>query len=100
MPHKVAVIIPTYNSYEVTINLIEALRNQTFKYFDIIIVDDGSDDWKYIKEYMQKKKSERYIRILRLKRNMGPGSAFKAGIEFVWMPVGFAYPARLVSNNF
>ena len=41
---KVSVIIPAYNMAEYTVQTIESVFNQTFRDFEIIVVDDGSSD--------------------------------------------------------
>ncbi|MCX5873490.1 MAG: glycosyltransferase, partial [Deltaproteobacteria bacterium] len=40
----VSVIIPTYNRLELLMATIESVRNQTFRDFEIIVVNDGSSD--------------------------------------------------------
>ena len=40
----VSVIIPTYNRLELLKVTIESVRNQTFRDFEIIVVNDGSND--------------------------------------------------------
>lgn len=40
----VSVIIPTYNRLELLKKTVESARNQIFKEFEIIVVNDGSDD--------------------------------------------------------
>ncbi len=40
----ISVIIPTYNEEDVILKCLESLSKQTFKEFEIIIVDDGSTD--------------------------------------------------------
>jgi glycosyltransferase involved in cell wall biosynthesis len=43
----ISVIIPTYNRYDLLLRAIESVRNQTFKDFEIIIIDDCSEDDRY-----------------------------------------------------
>ena len=42
----VSVILPCYNSGEYIENAVKSLKNQTYKYIEIIVIDDGSDDNK------------------------------------------------------
>lgn len=41
---KVSIILPTYNRAEFIVETIVSIRNQTYQNWELIIVDDGSDD--------------------------------------------------------
>src|SRR5258705_3616720 len=41
---KVSIIMPTYNRAEYIIDTIHSIQDQTFQRWELIIVDDGSDD--------------------------------------------------------
>lgn len=41
---KVSVVIPTYNESDVILDCLNSLQKQSFKDFEIIVVDDGSTD--------------------------------------------------------
>jgi glycosyltransferase involved in cell wall biosynthesis/peptidoglycan/xylan/chitin deacetylase (PgdA/CDA1 family) len=43
-PPRFSVVIPTYRRRERVVRNVEALANQTWKDFEAIVVDDGSDD--------------------------------------------------------
>jgi len=47
----ISVIIPTYNRFEYLTNAIDSVQNQTYKNFEIIVINDESTQ----KEYYQKK---------------------------------------------
>ncbi|SHH00330.1 glycosyltransferase [Tepidibacter thalassicus] len=73
---KVSVIIPTYNYGEFICDAIDSVLNQTFKDFEIIVVDDGStDNTKDIIKKYRDKISYYY------KTNDGPASARNLGIK-------------------
>lgn len=51
---RVSIIIPYYNSEKTIIRALESVTNQTYKDFEIILVDDGSTDnsHKLVDEFM------------------------------------------------
>ncbi len=74
MPPLVSIIIPTYNRYNFLIEAIESIKNQTYKNFEIIIVDDGSID-KTCR--LQSDKSVVYLK----QNNKGPAAARNSGVN-------------------
>ena len=39
-----SIVIPAYNAEEYILECIDSLKNQTYKNFEVIVVDDGSKD--------------------------------------------------------
>lgn len=81
MPPLISIIIPTYNSAQTLIKCLESIFNQTYKNFEIIIVNDGSTD-----DTLKKIESFRHIRQLsRLfvfsQQNQGAPSARNRGFK-------------------
>lgn len=56
---KITVIIPTYNRAKLLKRAIESVFNQTFKDFELIVVDDGSTD--NTKEVVSEYKEVKYV---------------------------------------
>lgn len=78
---KVSVIIPFYNRDKTVIRAIESVLNQTYKCFEIILIDDGSD-LKYsqnVESFLSSKKHEINIQYVR-QENSGPSKARNKGI--------------------
>ena len=44
MSDFISIIIPVYNSGEQLYDCVKSIQNSTYKHFEIIIVDDGSND--------------------------------------------------------
>ncbi len=72
--------MPSYNSEQFLPATIDSVINQTFKEWELIIIDDCSPDNsnKIIEDYMQR--SEK-IKLISLKSNSGPAIARNRGIR-------------------
>ena len=68
---KVSILIPTYNSEKYIEETIESALVQTYKNFEIIIVDNASNDntFKIMQEYAKKHDN---IKIFKNEENIGP----------------------------
>lgn len=73
---KVSIIIPTYNRAQLLPRALETVLSQTYKDFEVIVVDDGSTD--NTPEIM--KQFEGRVKYIR-KENGGSASARNRGIE-------------------
>jgi glycosyltransferase involved in cell wall biosynthesis len=71
---KVSIITPSYKSSKFISQTIESVLNQTYKNWEMIIVDDASPDDcnKTIEVYIQK---DSRIKLIKLKKNSGPSVA-------------------------
>lgn len=76
---KISVILPTHNRSELLPRTITSLLNQTFQDFEIIIIDDASQDNtpEIIQEMV---KADPRIRSIRSDKNIGPGAARNLGV--------------------
>lgn len=70
---KISVIVPVYNTSKYLSKCLDSILNQTYKNYEIIIVNDGSTDNsdKIINEYVSKHKNIKYYN----KKNGGQASA-------------------------
>lgn len=77
MIHKVSVIIPNWNGKELLKVCLKSLANQSFKDFEVIIVDNGSIDGscEYVEKYYPK------FRLIKLNKNYGFAKAVNTGIK-------------------
>jgi glycosyltransferase involved in cell wall biosynthesis len=78
----VSVMMPVYNAGRFLVPAIESVLKQTYRHFELIIVDDASTDKsrKIIKSY--KKRYPRYIRTVFLPKQLNKGGDACANIAF------------------
>lgn len=73
---RFSIIIPSYNSVDEIGRAIQSIREQTFKNYEIIVVDDCSTDNTY--ETLSKEKD---IKVIRNSTNLKAGGARNKGLE-------------------
>ncbi len=75
----VSVVIPVYNAEKYIIQCIESLQQQTFTYFECVLVDDGSVDESksLLKRFCKEDLRFRYI----YQENSGPSAARNRGVQ-------------------
>lgn len=75
----ISIILPVYNSEKTIGKVLESVINQTFKNWELLVIDDGSTDYTYAicKKYSCQDKR---IKVLQ-KTNGGVSSARQMGIE-------------------
>lgn len=80
MNPEVSIVTATYNRANVLSGAINSVRNQSFKNWEHIIVDDGSTDETHnvVAGYM---KADSRIRYVKLNKNAGQGAAMNRGIK-------------------
>jgi len=78
---KISIIIPVYNTSKYLKKCLDSVINQTYKNYNVIIVNDGSTDnsLDIIKEYMKKSSSI----ILINQKNMGLSMARNNAVKKV-----------------
>ena len=72
-----SIILPTYNDLENLKKSIRSIDRQTYKNFELIIVNDGSND--DTKLYLSKLNIP-YLKVVNLKKNSGPANARNSAI--------------------
>lgn len=76
---KISLIIPVYNSEQYIEKLLDSILSQNYTNFEVILVNDGSNDNSIliINKYIKKDKRIKCITI----RNSGPGNARRVGFQ-------------------
>lgn len=73
---KISIVIPTYNRAELLIKTIESALRQTYRNFEVVVVDDGSTD--HTKERLEQFAARREFRY-HFKKNEGRSAARNTG---------------------
>ena len=108
---KVSIITPMYNSEKYIIETISSVLQQTYKNFEMIIIDDNSNDNS---NALVRQIDDARIIMLKNETNCGPAVSRNKGIEFatgrfiafldsddVWMPDKLEKQLSfMVSNNY
>jgi glycosyltransferase involved in cell wall biosynthesis len=76
----VSVIIPTYNSEKFIIDTIQSVQNQSYKNWEVILVDDCSTD-KTVAIILVMIQNDSRIKLLQLEKNYGTGIARNKGVS-------------------
>ena len=74
---KISVVIVTWNQKDLLKNCLNSLKKQTYKNFQIIVVDNSSEDKTL--EFLRKDHPE--IKVISLKKNFGFSVAVNKGIK-------------------
>ena len=79
MKNKITIIVPVYNSEKYISRCIDSILNQSFKDYELLIINDGSKDGslKIIKDYEKKDKRIKVID----QKNMGVAKTRNKGIK-------------------
>lgn len=78
---RFSIVTPQFNSFDLMGQYFESLESQTYKDFEVIIVDDCSTDGSYERLNNYIDKTHLNIKLLQTKNNSGPGNARNLGIE-------------------
>jgi len=78
---QVSIIMPNYNGSKYISQAIESVLTQTYKNWELIIIDDCSTDnsLQIIDTYV---KRDARIKLIKMERNSGPAIARNTGIEY------------------
>lgn len=93
----VSIVMPVYNAGDYIVEAIESILKQTYKHFELIIVDDRSIDnsWNIIQRYA--KKYPLIIKAIRLKKNTN--AAGNGGVNAVYPITKGKYIARMDADD-
>ena len=76
----ISVIMPFYNDQKYIRQSVYSILNQTFPYFELVIIDDGSTDEESLKELESVENIDERIRVLH-RENQGVSVARDYGVK-------------------
>lgn len=76
----VSIVIPFYNRFDLLINTLNSVSNQTYTYYEVILIDDFSDTVPNM-EIIKQRFNFPVLKYERLLENIGPGGARRRGRE-------------------
>lgn len=78
MKPKISVIMSVYNGLPFVKNAIRSILSQTYKNFEVIIIDDASTDksWQYLKSLKEKR-----IKLIRNHKNLGLAASLNIALR-------------------
>lgn len=80
MNELVSIIIPTYNTEKFIGDTLQSVQNQTYKNWEMILVDDASTD-KTVSVIEEFAKKDSRIKLFKLEKNSGNGFARNIAVE-------------------
>ena len=94
----VSVIMPVYNAQSFVAEAIESILGQTYRNFELVIVDDASTDasWSIVQKYARQSKK---IKAIRLKKNVNRGGDGAGNIAFQHTNPHSMYIARIDADD-
>jgi len=80
---KVAIVILNYNSYKLTINLLEELKSIEYENISVIVVDNNSpnESYTYLKKYISGNNCNYETKLIKSEKNGGYSSGNNLGIK-------------------
>ena len=114
MSSNISVLFRTFNRFKFLLNAIESVRNQTYKDFEIIVVNDGSSDLNYYNHpwtsditiihlpentrQMFKFASANYVRNIGIQNSSGKYIAFLDDDD-IWLPHKLEYQIKAIETT-
>lgn len=78
---NVSIVILNWNTSGDTVECLESIRKQRYKNYEVVLVDNGSEEGDFSKLRRYASKSRKKIRLFRLKRNIGFTGGSEYGLE-------------------